>query len=87
MSDASINKTGNYFSDHLRHINLCLKIIELAEAHLKYKGSLVMKIFQGSDFKKMFEKAKSVFRILKALKPQSSKKTSNEIYLVGLQKK
>ena len=87
LSDASINKTGNNFSDHLRQINLCLKIIELAEAHLKYKGSLVMKIFQGSDFKKMFEKAKSVFRILKAFKPQSSKKTSNEIYLVGLQKK
>ena len=87
LSDASINKTGNYFSDHVNQINLCLQILELSEAQLKYKGSLVMKTFQGSDYNKMFKKAKSVFRITKAFKPQSSKKTSNEIYLIGLQKK
>lgn len=87
LSDASINKTGNNFSDHLRQINMCLKVLELAEVHLKFKGSLVMKIFQGTDFDKIYRKSKSVFRILKAFKPQSSKKKSNEIYFVGLQKK
>ncbi|MHA2036876.1 MAG: SAM-dependent methyltransferase [Promethearchaeota archaeon] len=87
LSDASINKTGNNFSDQLRQINMCLKIIEIAKVYLKFKGSLVMKAFQGSDFDKLFKKAKSVFRIFKAFKPQSSKKTSNEIYLIGLQKK
>ncbi|MHA2280557.1 MAG: SAM-dependent methyltransferase [Promethearchaeota archaeon] len=87
LSDASINKTGNNFSDHLRQINMCLKVLELTEIHLKFKGSLVMKIFQGTDFDKIYRKSKSVFRILKAFKPQSSKKKSNEIYFVGLQKK
>jgi 23S rRNA (uridine2552-2'-O)-methyltransferase len=87
LSDASINKTGNSFSDHLRQNKICLKILELTEAHLKFKGLLVMKTFQGADFNTLFKKFKSVFRILKAFKPQSSKKKSNEIYLVGLQKK
>jgi 23S rRNA (uridine2552-2'-O)-methyltransferase len=87
LSDASINKSGNMFSDQLKQIKLCLKILELTKAHLKYKGSLVMKVFQGSDFNELFKKAKNNFRILKAFKPQSSKKKSNEIYLIGLLKK
>jgi 23S rRNA (uridine2552-2'-O)-methyltransferase len=87
VSDASINKSGNLFSDHLRQINICFKILGITEIHLKYKGSLVMKTFQGSDFDKLFKKTKNAFRIMKAFKPQSSKKKSNEIYLIGLQKK
>lgn len=87
LSDASINKTGNKFSDHLRQNNLCLRVLELTDIFLKFKGSLVMKTFQGSDFDKVFHKAKSAFNMLKAFKPQSSKKKSNEIYLIGLQKR
>ncbi|MFW9824380.1 MAG: SAM-dependent methyltransferase [Candidatus Thorarchaeota archaeon] len=87
LSDASINKTGNKFSDHLRQNNLCLRVLELTDIFLKFKGSLVMKTFQGSDFDKVFHKAKSAFKMLKAFKPQSSKKKSNEIYLIGLQKR
>lgn len=87
ISDASINKIGNKFSDHLKQINLCYKILDLAKTHLKYKGVLVLKTFQGSDFNKLVKKIKKEFRILKALKPRSSKKKSNEIYLIGLQKR
>lgn len=87
LSDASINKSGNMFSDQLKQIKLCLKILELTKTHLKFKGSLVMKVFQGSDFNDLYKKAKSNFRILKSFKPQSSKKNSNEIYIIGLQKR
>jgi len=87
LSDASINKTGNSFSDQIKQVNLCSQILTLTETHLKFKGSLVMKTFQGSDFDKLYRKAKSIFKILKAFKPQSSKKTSNEIYLIGIRKK
>jgi len=87
ISDASVNKIGNKFSDHLKQINLCYKILDLTKTHLKYRGVLVLKTFQGSDFNKLFTKIKKEFRILKALKPRSSKKKSNEIYLIGMQKK
>jgi len=87
LSDASINKSGNKFSDHLRQVNLCFKILELTKAHLKFKGTLVMKTFHGSDFNELIKKLKSEFRIVKTFKPQASKKRSNEIYLIGLQKK
>jgi 23S rRNA (uridine2552-2'-O)-methyltransferase len=87
LSDASINKTGNKFSDHLNQINLCYAILELANIYLKFKGILVMKTFQGSDYELLIRNFKPKFRILKTFKPESSKKKSNEIYLIGLQKR
>lgn len=87
LSDASVNKSGNKFTDHLKQIHLCYAILELAKAHLKYKGVLVMKTFQGSDYDSLIRKFKPEFRIVKAFKPGSSKKKSNEIYIIGLQKK
>lgn len=86
LSDASVKKTGNKFTDHLRQLNLCYKILEIAEKNLKFKGNLVIKAFQGSDFNKFKNELNSVFRSLKSYKPKSSKKKSNEIFLVGLQK-
>jgi len=87
LSDASINKTGNKFADQLNQIKLCLKVLEIANIHLKYKGTLVLKAFQGNDFNDLLKKIRSEFRILRTFKPKSSKKKSNEIYLIGLQKK
>jgi 23S rRNA (uridine2552-2'-O)-methyltransferase len=87
LSDASINKTGNKFTDQLKQIKLCFKILEIAHDHLKYKGTLVLKAFQGNDFDELIKKFKSEFRVFKTFKPKSSKKKSNEIYLIGLQKK
>ncbi|MFX1375022.1 MAG: SAM-dependent methyltransferase [Promethearchaeota archaeon] len=87
ISDASVNKIGNKFTDHLNQIKLCYKIIEITEAHLKFKGSFVMKTFQGAEFNNLIKKLKPEFRILKTFKPGSSKKKSNEIYLIGMQRK
>ena len=87
LSDASISKIGNKFTDQIRQINLCYDILTLVQKYLKYNGNLVMKAFQGSDFDKLTKNIKTEFKILKIFKPQSSKKKSNEIYLLGLQKK
>ncbi|MFX1570351.1 MAG: SAM-dependent methyltransferase [Promethearchaeota archaeon] len=87
LSDASIKKSGNKFSDHIKQLNLCYTILGLAKNNLKYKGNLVIKTFHGSDFGKFFDEMKKIFRVLKSYKPSSSKKKSNEIFLIGLQKK
>ncbi|MFX1420605.1 MAG: SAM-dependent methyltransferase [Promethearchaeota archaeon] len=86
LSDASIKKTGNKFTDHIRQLNLCYKILEIVKKNLKYKGNVVIKVFQGSDFKKFTKHMNIIFRNLKSYKPKSSKKQSNEIFLIGLQK-
>jgi len=87
LSDASIKKIGNKFTDHIRQLNLCYNILGIIKNNLKYKGNVVIKAFQGSDFEKFAKEMKSIFRFLKSYKPKASKKKSNEIYLIGLQKK
>ncbi len=86
ISDASINKSGNKFSDQSRQVNLCLEIIKLSK-YLRVRGSLVVKLFQGVDFDNFFKKMKETFVIVKSFKPRASNKKSNEIYLIGLKKK
>jgi 23S rRNA (uridine2552-2'-O)-methyltransferase len=86
LSDASINKSGNKFSDQARQTRLCFSILELTK-FLKFKGNFVIKIFQGADFDNFYSKMKRNFMVVKSLKPKSSNKKSNEIYLIGLKKK
>ena len=86
LSDASINKSGNKFSDQARQIKLCLNILKLTQ-NLKIKGNFLIKVFQGADFENFYKKMKHHFMVVRSLKPKSSNKKSNEIYLIGLKKK
>ncbi|MFX1258863.1 MAG: SAM-dependent methyltransferase [Promethearchaeota archaeon] len=86
LSDASIKKSGNKFTDQLNQIKLCYKILDLTK-FLKHKGVFVVKCFQGADFNNFFEMIKKKFHYVKSYKPKSSKKKSNEIYLIGFKKK
>jgi 23S rRNA (uridine2552-2'-O)-methyltransferase len=86
LSDASINKSGNKFSDQVRQINLCYKILEIIKIFLKNNGNCVIKAFYGSDLDTFTKKLKSEFRSTYFYKPKSSKKHSNEIYIIGFKK-
>ncbi|MFO8020306.1 MAG: RlmE family RNA methyltransferase [Promethearchaeia archaeon] len=87
LSDASIKKIGNQFSDHVRQINLCSKILDLASEFLKKQGRFVVKAFRGQDFSKFRNSVKSVFQNVNVYKPKASKKHSNEIYIVAKKKR
>ncbi|MFX0032182.1 MAG: SAM-dependent methyltransferase [Candidatus Hodarchaeota archaeon] len=87
LSDASINKSGNKFSDQARQTRLCYTILSLSNFFLKNKGNFVIKTFQGEDFEEFYKEVKNRFIFLKSFKPKSSNKKSNEIYLIGLKKK
>ncbi|MHA1146952.1 MAG: SAM-dependent methyltransferase [Promethearchaeota archaeon] len=87
LSDASIKKSGNKFSDQAQQFNLCYSILNLAKNILKYKGNMVIKVFQGADYDTFYSKMRKIFMTLRSYKPQASNKKSNEIYLIGLKKK
>ena len=86
LSDASIKKSGNKFSDQIRQVKLCLKILDVSYL-LKTKGNFVIKLFQGEDFNRVHRSMKKSFHFVKSYKPRASKKKSNEIYIIGLNKK
>ncbi len=86
LSDASIKKSGNHFSDHIQQIKLCYKVLDIAKRFLRVEGNLVIKLFQGPDMKVIKEDLKKYFRFVKVYKPKASKNKSNEIYVICLKK-
>jgi 23S rRNA (uridine2552-2'-O)-methyltransferase len=47
-------------------------------------GHFVCKIFQGPDFRDFQQHVKQNFKTTKVYKPQSSRKASKEIFVIGL---
>lgn len=84
LSDASPSLCGIKNIDQLRSIDLTNVVIEIAENILEEKGNLVIKVFQGPEYKNMLDILKSKFRQVKTTKPPSSRKKSSEMYVVGL---
>ena len=84
MSDASPSLSGIKNIDQLRSIDLVNTVIEIGDNILDSKGNLVMKVFQGPEYKDMLTNLKKKFRQVKTTKPQASRKKSSEMYVVGL---
>lgn len=87
ISDMAPATTGNKHVDNARSLNLCETALSIAQQVLMPGGSFVCKIFQGEDFKRFSDSAKTGFNKVKIFKPKSSRKASREIYIIGLSKK
>ena len=87
MSDMAPDTTGNKNVDAARSFNLCQAALRIAKDLLVDGGSFICKIFQGEDFKEFIDSIKLSFNKHKIFKPQSSKKSSKEIYVIGFEKR
>ncbi len=87
LSDMAPQTTGHKFSDAVRSFELCRTALAMADALLKPGGHFVCKIFQGEDFKAFCDDVKMRFDRMQIFKPQSSRKASREIFIIGLGKK
>ncbi len=87
MSDMAPDTTGNKNVDAARSFNLCQAALRIAKDLLVDGGSFICKIFQGEDFKKFIDLIKLSFNKHKIFKPQSSRKSSKEIYVIGFEKR
>ena len=81
ISDMAANTTGNKNLDSFRTGELCLNALDLASKVLNENGVFVSKIFMGSIFGEIQEKAKKCFKKVVKYKPLSSKSESKEIYI------
>ena len=87
MSDMAPNTTGHKDVDAARSFDLGAAALNLANDLLYPGGSFVCKIFQGSLFKEFSGRVRDSFQQHKIFKPQSSRKASKEIYILGIGKK
>ncbi len=84
LSDMAPATTGNKALDAARSFQLCQAALSIVEMVLKPGGSLICKIFQGEEFKEFSDTVRSRFKRHKIFKPQSSRKGSKEIFILGM---
>ncbi len=84
LSDMSPNISGISMSDQARTIELAELALEYAAKHLKPRGSLLVKTFQGSGFQEFFSHVRALFERVATRKPEASRARSNEIYVLAL---
>lgn len=82
ISDIAPNITGVSDVDQSNFADIALNILDFCKFKLKPRGSLVMKYFLGSSFEVTRATLANYFNNTNVFKPASSKKKSNEVYLV-----
>jgi 23S rRNA (uridine2552-2'-O)-methyltransferase len=87
LSDMAPATTGNKHADAARSFALCDTALDVAASVLQPGGNFVCKIFQGEDFKPFCDKVKARFARMHIFKPQSSRKGSKEIFVIGIGKR
>lgn len=84
MSDMAPNLSGIDSADAARMAHLVELAVAFALAHLTEKGALVCKVFHGSGHSQLVKLFKESFKVVKPIKPKSSRDKSAETFLVGL---
>jgi 23S rRNA (uridine2552-2'-O)-methyltransferase len=87
LSDMSPNISGIALSYQARAMHLAELALEFAVKHLKPGGSLLVKVFQGSGFQEFLREMRSCFMRVMTRKPEASRGRSNELYLLGKERK
>lgn len=87
LSDMAPNTTGIRLTDQARSMELCELALDIARRFLKPGGHFVCKLFHSDDFTRLRDEIKKSFTRFEAVKPDSTRKISKEIFLVGLSKR
>jgi 23S rRNA (uridine2552-2'-O)-methyltransferase len=87
LSDMAPATTGRKEVDAARSYYLCMAALTIAQKTLEPGGCFVSKIFQGDDFEEFKDEVCKTFDRHKIFKPQSCRKESKEIYIIGIGKR
>jgi 23S rRNA (uridine2552-2'-O)-methyltransferase len=87
VSDMAPNLSGIDSTDAARVENLIELAIDFCKNHMKSEGALVAKVFHGSGYSQLVVMFKANFKVVKAIKPASSRSESSETFLVGMGQK
>ncbi|MHA1950687.1 MAG: RlmE family RNA methyltransferase [Candidatus Thorarchaeota archaeon] len=83
LSDCSPKVTGQWELDVVRQLSLVESTIDIAHSLLGSKGKVLSKVFQGPGFQEFLKSVRKKFNSVKLIKPDASRKTSAEIYLLA----
>ena len=87
LSDMAPRTTGMPAADQAQSFELFMRALSIAEALLAPGGSFVGKIFMGPDFAEAKKRVKASFVTERTIKPEGTRNSSFEIFLIGLQRR
>ncbi|MGF1757854.1 23S rRNA (uridine(2552)-2'-O)-methyltransferase RlmE [Photobacterium sagamiensis] len=83
LSDMAPNMSGNLASDQPRAMYLVELALDMCRQVLAPNGSFAVKVFQGEGFDLYLAEIRSMFKVVKIRKPDSSRDRSREVYIVA----
>ena len=83
LSDMAPNLTGNKVVDQQRCEEIWMMALDFASMHLRKSGFFLIKVFHGNEFKTFLDEMKRRFSAVHVVKPDASRKSSSEVYLLG----
>ncbi|MDP2543570.1 23S rRNA (uridine(2552)-2'-O)-methyltransferase RlmE [Photobacterium damselae subsp. piscicida] len=83
LSDMAPNMSGNLASDQPRAMYLVELALDMCRQVLAPNGSFAVKVFQGEGFDQYLADVRSMFKVVKIRKPDSSRNSSREVYIVA----
>lgn len=87
LSDMAPATTGSRDADQARSFELFMRALAIAEALGKGGGSFVGKLFMSDDFVPARDRLRTLFAEVRTLRPEGTRSTSYEVFLVGLRRK
>ena len=84
VSDMAPNMTGEYDLDHARSVYLAQTALEVALEFLESGGNFAVKVFEGRDLDAFVADVEAEFDKVSILRPDASRDSSSEVYVVGL---
>jgi 23S rRNA (uridine2552-2'-O)-methyltransferase len=83
VSDMAPNMTGEYSVDHARSVHLARQAFETALDVLDTGGDFAVKVFEGRDLDDLRDDVDEEFQYVRTLRPDASRDSSSEVYLVA----
>lgn len=83
LSDMAPNLSGIKFQDHYNSYELAEQAFQLCKLVLREGGDFVVKIFPGEELEPFKNNLKGAFAQIKTFIPDSTRKSSSEVYVVG----
>lgn len=82
LSDIAPSTTGIAEIDHGKSLELNHMVFEVSKKFLKPEGKLVMKVFEGKDFKQFLKLLETHYKKIIVTKSHASRERSKEMYII-----